>query len=70
LRRGGGDRLTAAGEPSGSTNPLIDYHIIYALVLIAVAIGYAGHTWGLGRWWTGLRFVRDNEWGSRSSRPC
>jgi thiosulfate dehydrogenase (quinone) large subunit len=56
------DRFTTAGEPSGSTNPLIDYHIIYALVLVAVAIGYAGNTWGLGRWWTGLRFVRDNEW--------
>lgn len=54
------DRFTAAGEPSGSSNPLVDYHIIYALVLIVAAIGYAGHTWGLGRWWT--RLVRNNHW--------
>ena len=54
------DRFTAAGEPSMSTNPIIDYHIIYALVLIVAAIGYAGHTWGLGKQWAGL--VGDNHW--------
>jgi thiosulfate dehydrogenase [quinone] large subunit len=56
------DRFTTAGEPAGSTNPLIDYHIIYALVLIVAAIGYAGHTWGLGERWTNLTFVRNNHW--------
>ena len=56
------DRFTAAGEPSMSTNPLIDYHVVYALVLIAAAIGFAGNTWGLGRWWTGTTVVRNNGW--------
>ncbi len=30
----------------GSTNPLIDYHVIYALVLILCATLLAGDTWG------------------------
>src|SRR4029078_13191034 len=33
----------------GSTNPLIDYHVIYALTLVAGAILLTGDTWGLGR---------------------
>ncbi|GDY33408.1 DoxX family membrane protein [Gandjariella thermophila] len=43
---------TTTGQPSGSTNPLLDYHIIYALVLIVLAATGAGDTWGLGRWWS------------------
>jgi thiosulfate dehydrogenase [quinone] large subunit len=56
------DRFTAAGEPSGSTNPVTDYHLIYAIVLIVLAAGYAGHTWGLGRIWARLPFVQRNRW--------
>jgi thiosulfate dehydrogenase (quinone) large subunit len=56
------DKLTSAGEPTMSTNPIVDYHIIYALALIALAVTYAGRTWGLGRWWAGLPFVRRNRW--------
>ena len=52
------DRFTAAGEPSGSTNPVTDYHLIYAVVLVVLAAGYAGHTWGLGRIWARLPFVQ------------
>src|SRR5690349_14676160 len=33
-------RFTEAGAPSTSTNPIIDYHIIYALVLIVLAVCY------------------------------
>ena len=33
----------------GSNNPLVDYHVIYALVLITCATLLAGDTWGLGR---------------------
>src|SRR5919198_1268186 len=51
---------TSAGELSMSTNPIVDYHIIYALVLIAVALTYAGNTWGLGRTWAKLPFVGRN----------
>jgi len=56
------DRFTAAGEPSMSTNPIIDYHVIYALVGIVLALTYAGHTWGLGRWWASLPIVQKNRW--------
>lgn len=51
-------RYTSAGEATGSTNPLIDYHVIYALALIVVAATAAGNRWGLGRAWTRLPFVR------------
>ena len=53
---------TSAGAPSMSTNPIIDYHIIYALALIAVAVLYAGNTWGLGKLWAKLPFVQRNRW--------
>ena len=55
-------KVTSAGEPSMSTNPIVDYHIIYALALIALAVTYAGRTWGLGRWWAGLPFVQRHRW--------
>ena len=48
-------KFTSAAEPTMSTNPIVDYHIIYALALIALALTYAGHTWGLGRLWPGCR---------------
>lgn len=47
---------------SGSTNPLVDYHIIYAVALVVVALTFAGDTWGLGRWWRSLPVVRDHAW--------
>ena len=56
------DKLTSAGEPSMSTNPIVDYHIIYALALIALAVTFAGNVWGLGRRWTRLPFVQRNRW--------
>jgi thiosulfate dehydrogenase [quinone] large subunit len=56
------DRLTDAGAPTMSTNPIIDYHIIYALVLIVAALTAAGNTWGFGKAWANLGFVRTNPW--------
>jgi thiosulfate dehydrogenase [quinone] large subunit len=56
------DKVTSAGEPSMSTNPIVDYHIIYALALIALAVTFAGNVWGLGRWWARLPFVQRNRW--------
>ena len=55
-------KVTSAGEPTMSTNPFMEYHVIYALVLIALALTYAGHTWGLGRLWARLPFVQRNRW--------
>jgi thiosulfate dehydrogenase [quinone] large subunit len=53
---------TATGAASGSTNPVTDYHLIYAAVLIVLAAAYAGHTWGLGRRWAKLSFVQKHRW--------
>jgi thiosulfate dehydrogenase [quinone] large subunit len=55
-------RHTGTGQLTGSTNPLVDYHLVYALVLIVLATAYAGNTWGLGRRWAGLRLVGENRW--------
>jgi thiosulfate dehydrogenase [quinone] large subunit len=55
-------KVTSAGEPSMSTNPIVDYHIVYALALIVVALTYAGNTWGLGRLWARLPLVQRNRW--------
>ena len=53
-------RFTADGSPSGSTNPLIDYHVIYAIALIVVAVTYAGNTWGLGKVWSQTDYVQSH----------
>jgi thiosulfate dehydrogenase [quinone] large subunit len=53
---------TSAGEPSGSVNPLVDYHLIYAIVMVVLAATYAGNTWGLGKMWARLPFVNRNRW--------
>lgn len=55
-------RLTSAGDPSGSTNPIVDYHIVYALSLLALAATSAGLTWGLSRYWNRLPFMREHAW--------
>ncbi|MFI7674202.1 hypothetical protein [Actinophytocola sp. NPDC049390] len=56
------DRITETGQPTMSTNPILDYHIIYALVIIVVAITAAGNTWGLGKAWANLEVVKKNPW--------
>lgn len=50
------------GSPSMSTNPFADYHLVYAVVLVALAAAGAGATWGLGRAWARLPFVSRNRW--------
>jgi thiosulfate dehydrogenase [quinone] large subunit len=45
-----------------STNPLVDYHIIYALALIVVAMFAGGDTWGFGRIWKSLPIVQKYRW--------
>jgi thiosulfate dehydrogenase [quinone] large subunit len=53
---------TAAGVASASSNPLTDYHFIYAAVLIVLAATYAGTTWGLGKLWARLPFINSHRW--------
>lgn len=55
-------RFASTGEPTSSTNPIVDYHIIYALALITVAATSAGVTWGLSRYWNRLPYIRDHAW--------
>ncbi|MDQ0779921.1 thiosulfate dehydrogenase [quinone] large subunit [Streptomyces aurantiacus] len=50
------------GSVSMSTNPFADYHLVYAVVLIALAAAGAGAVWGLGRVWARLPFVSRNRW--------
>jgi len=45
-----------------STNPLVDYHIVYALVLIVVAATSAGDTLGFGSLWKKIPFVASHRW--------
>ncbi|MFD7568182.1 hypothetical protein ACFV7O_33865 [Streptomyces tendae] len=50
------------GSASMSTNPFADYHVVYAVVLIALAAVSAGNVFGLGRLWARLPIVRDHAW--------
>ena len=50
------------GANAASNNPLVDYHIIYALALIVVAVLAAGDTWGFGRQWKAIPAVQRNRW--------
>jgi thiosulfate dehydrogenase (quinone) large subunit len=53
-------QTTSGGQPSGSVNPLVDYHIIYAIVVIALAAFGAGRSYGLAKLWN--KVVRDNRY--------
>lgn len=55
-------RFTSDGTAAGSSNPLVDYHIIYALALTVVAATAAGATWGLGKRWAALPAVAKFSW--------
>ncbi|MFF2427132.1 hypothetical protein [Streptomyces mirabilis] len=50
------------GTASMSTNPFADYHLVYAVVLIALALAAAGDTLGVGKLWAKLPVVRDHGW--------
>ena len=45
-----------------ASNPFMDDHLIYAAVLVVLALLGAGTTLGLGRWWTATPLVRHNTW--------
>ncbi|MFD5514870.1 hypothetical protein [Streptomyces sp. NPDC127066] len=55
-------RHLADGSPSMSTNPFVDYHVVYAVALIVLAAVAAGDVLGLGRLWARLPIVRDHGW--------
>lgn len=53
---------TSTGAPTGSSNPLVDYHFLYAVVLLVLATTHAGHVWGAGARWARTPFVARNRW--------
>lgn len=53
---------TSTGAASGSTNPFADYHYIYAVVLVVLALTGAARTWGLGQWWAARPAIRRHPW--------
>jgi thiosulfate dehydrogenase (quinone) large subunit len=55
-------QVSSAGEPTGSNNPIVDDHVLEGLVMIVLALTYAGTTWGLGRRWARIPFVVRHRW--------
>jgi thiosulfate dehydrogenase [quinone] large subunit len=55
-------QMDSTGAATGSTNPFVDEHVMEALVLIVLALTYAGTTWGLGKVWARLPFVTRHHW--------
>ena len=50
------------GQPTSSTNPVVDEHVLEAFAMVVVA-AYAGKTAGyLGRWWADLDLVKKYPW--------
>lgn len=45
-----------------ASNPFLDDHVVYAAVLIVLALLGAGDTLGLGRVWSSLPLVRRATW--------
>ncbi|WP_435831616.1 DoxX family protein [Catellatospora methionotrophica] len=45
-----------------TTNPFMDDHLVYAAILIVLALLGAGNTFGLGRPWTATPLVRRAPW--------
>ncbi len=41
-------------------NPVVDDHLLGAIAMGVLALGYAGNTWGFGRAWSGTSLVRKN----------
>jgi len=41
-------------------NPVIDVHLLGAIVMVVLALGAAGTTWGLGHWWNDTELVKKN----------
>ncbi len=44
------------------TNPFVDQHLIYILVLWLLAFFQAGNFFGFGKWWSDLKLVKNNNW--------
>jgi thiosulfate dehydrogenase [quinone] large subunit len=45
-----------------TTNPFLDDHLLFAAVLVGLALINAGDFVGLGRWWARTPLVRSLPW--------
>jgi thiosulfate dehydrogenase [quinone] large subunit len=54
--------LMWAAELPLANNPFMDDHLVYAMVLVALALASAGRTFGLGGRWEQLGFVQKYSW--------
>ena len=43
-----------------TNNLIVDYHLVYAGVLVYLIVKRAGHVWGLDAWAENLQFVKDH----------
>ena len=50
--------LAAVPGVAGTSNPVVDDHVVYALVLVGLAMMRAGDVLGFGRAWSDLEVVR------------
>jgi thiosulfate dehydrogenase [quinone] large subunit len=41
-----------------ANNPILDDHVVYAILFLAFAIVKPGKWWGLGKWWSGQSIVK------------
>jgi thiosulfate dehydrogenase [quinone] large subunit len=41
-------------------NPVVDDHLVGVIVMAVLALGAAGTTWGLGRWWNRTEMDQDH----------
>lgn len=55
-------KVTSQGNPTGSTNPFFDDHLVWALLFLIFPLLNAGDWVGLGRWWRRLGLVRRLPW--------
>lgn len=51
--------MYAASVPL-ENNPVVDDHLVGVIVMVVLALGAAGTTWGLGRWWNSTEMVKNN----------
>ena len=43
-----------------TNNFILDYHLVYAGVLVYLIVKHAGHVWGLDGWAENLNFVKEH----------
>jgi thiosulfate dehydrogenase [quinone] large subunit len=44
------------------SNPFVDDHLVYALVVLGIGFTTPGWQYGLGRWWSGTPLVQRYPW--------